>query len=205
MKSFTRLGFYLLHPLWIPFGASLFYFMISPRYIPDNFVKAKLLGIATLSIAIPSIFLSTLLKINFAESIELREPKAKRLFLLCLCILIITINNFVIQVNLPELLFFFTAYLISLSLCLLLSLFKFNVSLHSLAMSALVTYIISISLLYRINLVYWIAAGIFLIGWAASSRIGKNAHRSSEVWIGLLIGAIPQLYFLYVALQHYKM
>lgn len=205
MKSFTRLGFYLLHPLWIPFTASLFYFLISPRYLPENFVKAKLLGIAILSIAIPSIFLSTLLKINFAKSIELREPKAKRLFLLCLCISIITINNFVIQVNLPELLFFFTAYLISLSLCLLLSLFRFQISLHSLAMSALVTFIISISLLYRINLVYWIAFGIFLIGWAASSRIGKEAHKSSEVWIGLLAGALPQIYFLYVALQHYKM
>lgn len=205
MKFFSKLGFYVLHPLWIPLIASLFYFLITPRYIPENFVKAKLLGIAILSIAIPAIFLSTLLKINFAKSIELHEAKAKRLFLLCLCILMITINNFVIQGNLPELLFFFTGYLISMSLCLLLSLFKFQASLHTLSLSALVAFMISISLLYRINLVYWIALGIFLIGWAASSRLGSDAHRLREIFIGLLIGIAPQIYFLSVALQHYRM
>lgn len=205
MKFIQQLGFYIFHPIGVPFMAALFYFLTSPRHIPSSFIQAKLLAIAILSIGIPIVFISALLRLKIADSISLADLQSKRLLLLCLSIIIITINKYVIHDGLPELLYFFTGYLITLCVYLFLTLFKINLSLHTGAISALIGFIVGVSLLYRINLVYLIGLSFLIAGWIGSTRLASKSHTLSEVSWGFIIGMAPQIYFLTLALQHYRM
>jgi len=184
---------------------AVFYFLVSPRFIPQELMVFQLWSIAILSIGIPAIFMSILYKLNTKKSLEFSNLPLKRLLLLCFSILIIVINNYIIRNDIPELLYFYTAYLISICCCLFLSLFKVNISLHSIGPSAFTAFIISMSLLYRINLLMMISLSFLIIGWTASSRLVNNSHKLKEVSWGVFIGFLPQLYFLFLALKHYKM
>src|SRR5699024_5333834 len=113
--------------------------------------------------------------------------------------------QFVIHNDLPELLYFYTGYLITICLYLFLSLFKINLSLHTGAISALMGLIAGVSLLYKVNLVYLIGVGCFIAGWIGTTRLAAKAHNLSEVSWGFILGIAPQIYFLNLALQHYSM
>lgn len=205
MRFIQKLGFFIFHPIGVPFMATLFYFLASPHHIPSSFIQAKLLAIAILSIGIPVVFISALLKLKVADSIQLVDLQSKRLLLLCLSIIVITINKYVIHDGLPELLYFFTGYLVTLCVYLFMTLFKINLSLHTGAISALIGFIIGISLLYRINLVYLIGLIFLIAGWIGFTRLASKSHSLSEVTWGFVIGMAPQIYFLALALQHYRM
>src|SRR5690625_3594102 len=171
MTSFLRSAFYIFHPIWIPFVAAVFYYLAAPRFISQELMVFQLWSIAVLSIGIPAIFMAVLYKISTDKSIEFLNLSSKRLLLLCFSILLIIINNYIIKNNLPELLYFYTAYLISICACLFLTLFKLNISLHTVAASALTAFIIAISLLYKLNLVYILGLSVLIIGWTSSSRL----------------------------------
>lgn len=205
MKLFSRLGFYIFHPISVPFLAALFYFIINPRFLPAYFIKEKLGVIALLSIVFPFLFVLALLKLKLSESIEFAELSAKRILLLCLAIILILLNKFVLQDNLPELLYFYTGFLLSICGFLFLSLFKINLSLHTAGVSAILGFIAGISLLYRINLVYFLGLSVFIIGWVGTARIYSTTHQFKEIVWAFILGIAPQIYFLSIAIQHYKM
>lgn len=205
MRFLSKLGFYIFHPIVIPFLAALFYFLVGVRHVPTNYIQAKLLAVAILTIGIPIVFISGLIKLKIADSVQLLNLQPKRFFLLCLSILLITLNRFVIHDDLPELLYFYTGYLITICVYLFLSLLKINLSLHTGAISALIGFIVGVSLLYKTNLVYLIGIGFFIVGWIATTRLSAKAHSLSEVSWGFILGLAPQIYFLNLALQHYRM
>lgn len=205
MKAFLKSAFFIWHPIWIPFMGVFFYFWITPRFIPPNHVKAKLLATAILSIAIPIIFLTMLINTKMASTAQLKEPKAKRLFLLCFSVLIVSLNQLVISSQLLEIYYFLTGFSISLVLLLLLNLIKINGSLHTMALSTLFGFIMGLSLLYRMDLHYYIGALLFILGWVGSNRISEGIHNLPELLLGSLLGLLPQFYFIGIALMHYRM
>lgn len=205
MRFFQKLGFYIFHPIGVPFLAALFYFLVGVRFIPTNFIQAKLLAIAILTIGIPIVFISGLIQLKIAESVQLAGLKPKRFLLLCLSILLIVLNRFVIENDMPELLYFYTGYLITICVYLFVSLFKINLSLHTGGIAALIGFIVGISMLYKINLVYLIGIAFLIAGWVATTRLSSKTHSLSEVSWGFILGMAPQIYFLYLAFQHYRM
>ncbi|HLS31343.1 MAG TPA: hypothetical protein VK021_10840 [Flavobacteriaceae bacterium] len=205
MRISSKLGFYIFHPIGVPFLAALFYFLVGVRHIPSNFIQAKLLAVSILTIGIPVVFVSSLIQLKIADSVQLTNIQPKRFFLLCLSILLITLNRFVIHDDLPELLYFYTGYLITICVYLFLSLFNINLSLHTGAISALIGFIVGISLLYKINLVHLIGVAFLIVGWIASTRLFSEVHSLAEVIWGFILGLAPQVYFLNLALQHYRM
>ena len=47
MKVLLKSASYLFHPLWMPFAGTLIYFLVSPRFIPEEVVKAKILAVSS--------------------------------------------------------------------------------------------------------------------------------------------------------------
>jgi len=199
MKWFIKLASYLFHPLWMPFGGALAYFIITPRFLPQPIVQAKLLAIAILTIFIPIVFYFLLKNLGLAKNMKLTNVKERRLPLLFFCLIVLTVLNFILSGQEYNTLFhFFSGILYTAIVALLLVIFKYKVSLHMMGIAGVTSFILSISVIYGTNLTYVIAMLIFGIGWTAASRIQEKAHTSGELITGLIIGAIPQFLLLIV-------
>lgn len=194
MRLFIKLASYLLHPIFMPLIGTILYFLITPRFSPDSIAKAKIMAISILTIFIPIVFFFLLKNLKVIDSIHLKKVQERKIPLLFFCIILLTVNNFILQsYNQTELYFFFTCILYSNILALLLAYFKIKASLHLIGISGVVGFILLLSFIYQTNLLYLIAISIFSMGWIAASRLQAKAHNAKEIAWGLFIGLIPYI------------
>lgn len=194
MRLFIKSASYLLHPIFMPLIGTILYFLITPRFSPDSIAKAKIMAISILTIFIPIVFFFLLKNLKVIDSIHLKKVQERKIPLLFFCIILLTVNNFILQsYNQTELYFFFTCILYSNILALLLAYFKIKASLHLIGISGVVGFILLLSFIYQTNLLYLIAISIFSMGWIAASRLEAKAHNAKEIAWGLFIGLIPYI------------
>lgn len=67
-----------------------------------------------------------------------------------------------------------------------------------LAITGFTIFVIGLNIHLQMQNPYWPALLILLSGIVASSRIEMKAHTSREILIGLAIGIMPQLLFLFL-------
>lgn len=198
MRLFIKLASYILHPILMPLLGSLLYFYITPRFSPASIVKAKIIAICILTIFIPIVFFFLLKNLKIIESIHLKRVSERKIPLLFFCIILLTVNNFILKsYDQTELYYFFTCILYSNMLALILAYFKVKASLHMMGISGVLAFILMLSFLYQTNLVYLVSLVIFLMGWIAASRLQAQAHTIRELLWGLSIGLIPYLTLLW--------
>ncbi len=205
MKYLLKSGTYIFYPLWIPFLGALSYFLITPRYFPVSIIKAKLLAIIVLSLFIPLMLVVSSKNGKITRPLPLSSLKAKRLFLVCMAVFVVVINNFILGDKLPELIYFFTGILFSIITVFFLSFIKLQVNLHVAAAAAFLGFIIGLSLLYNLNLLWLIALIVFSLGWATTAQLMEKEITSPEIIRGLVVGLLPQLLFFFTIIVHYKM
>lgn len=188
---------FIFHPLIMPFLGVGFYFLKSPRFIPETTIIAKLFSIGILTIVLPILLFYLLKTINKINSIYLETTKERIWPLTLNCIIVILILNRVLTLNeIPELYFFFIGILCSSLACLILAFLKFKVSIHMIAVAGLFMFVVAIGIHFKININGTIAAMCIVMGAIATSRLHLKAHSSIELIIGFFIGLIPQLIML---------
>ena len=132
MKLILKLASFLFHPLWMPFTGSLLYFMLIPRYFPEEIIKAKLLAIAIITIFIPIVFYFLLKNLGKVQNIFLEEVSERRWPLFFFVLLNFMVLNQILNIyNYPALYFYFVGILISSLIAYLFTWFKVKPSLHS--------------------------------------------------------------------------
>lgn len=112
-------------------------------------------------------------------------------------LLLILIRKSITMDYFPILYFFFLASLISTFLAFLFLFTKYKVSLHQLAISSFTVFVVAISLHFNVRMLEVIIPLIICNGLVASSRLVMKAHTTTELILGGLIGAIPQIGLLY--------
>lgn len=194
MRAVIRGASYVFHPIWMPFLGSLLYFLITPRFFPLPLIKAKLLAIAITTLFIPIVFYFLLKNLGKADSMFLSDVRERRLPLLFYNLLIgLNLYQILDVYNYPALYYFFVGILFSSITAFLLAIFRIKISLHMLGLSGLLMFLLSLSIFYRINLVYSLAFLVAAVGLTATSRLALKAHTWAEVILGFIIGFIPQL------------
>lgn len=199
MKTFLKIGSVLFHPILMPLLGSILYFNLSPHFFPTNILQAKLLAISIMTLFIPIIFYFLLKNLGFVKSLELRTIKERRLPLIFFILVIGTVINFIIgNHEYRELFYFFSGIFISSLFALILVFCNVKASLHMIGISGLFMFAISLSILYGTNITYILAAIVIALGWAASGRLSVKAHNGTELFVGLVVGFIPQLLMLVI-------
>lgn len=193
MKILLRLASYLLHPLWMPFAGSLFYFIFTPRFFPREIIEAKLLAIAIITIFIPIVFYFLLKNLGKAGTIFLDEVGERKWPLFFFILLIAMVLNQVLNIyNYPALFYYFAGILISSIIAYILSWFKIKVSLHMVGISGLLMFVIGFCVYFHLYFIYSISFLIIATGLSASSRLYYKAHTKWELFLGLITGLAPQ-------------
>ncbi|MDT0294576.1 hypothetical protein ACFQ3R_12445 [Mesonia ostreae] len=198
MRFFLKLASYIFHPILMPLLGSIFYFFFTPRFSPNSIAQAKILAISILTIFIPIVFFFLLKNLKIIETIHLKKVHERKIPLLFFCIILLTVNNFILKsYDQTELYFFFTCILYSNVFALLLAYFKVKASLHLMGISGVFAFILMLSFLYQTNMIFLISILIFLTGWIAASRLQLKAHTGKELIYGILLGLIPYLSLLW--------
>ncbi|MGY5850750.1 hypothetical protein [Salegentibacter sp. F14] len=194
MNFLLKSASYIFHPIWMPLGGSLFYFLITPRFFPLGVIQAKLLAIAILTIFIPIVFYFLLRNLGKVGGIFMQQTKERKwpLFFFILLLLMI-LNQILNAYNYPALFYYFAGILASAVVAYLCTIFKIKISLHMMGLAGLIMFLAGISIHYRINLVYSILFLILAIGLTGSSRLYYKAHTPAELLLGVLTGFLPQL------------
>lgn len=198
MKKILPLFSYLFHPLFISVYAVILFFLYGKHTFTYEEVYLVIIQIVIITIFIPVTVYYLLLSLNFVDSIMLAHKNQRRLPLLIHAVLLLILIRKSITIDyFPILYFFFLASLISTFLAFLFLFTKYKVSLHQLAISSFTVFVVAISLHFNVRMLEVIIPLIICNGLVASSRLVMKAHTTTELILGGLIGAIPQIGLLY--------
>ena len=100
---------------------------------------------------------------------------------------------FLDPIKLGEIFFFIVGVTMGQISALILTLFKYKISLHMTSISGLLMFVVGLSLHYQMNLGLIISLILLLTGLTASSRLVLRAHNGIQLIIGLFIGCFSQL------------
>ncbi|MDD3721299.1 MAG: hypothetical protein PHW92_02260 [Lutibacter sp.] len=199
--KFSKFISYFFHPINFPIIGVILFFLFIPKFI----FKPQEYSILTIIFVVTYIFpliLLWLLKrfglINSYQMVTIEERKFPTL-------LFISISLFIgfwlfksSVVDILALLFFgYGLSLISTSIFLYL---KLKISLHTMAISGLIGFLIYYSYYYKINLTPILALLFVIAGLVASARLRLRAHKLNEVMLGGVVGFTAQfiVYFVYM-------
>lgn len=194
MDRFLRSISYIFHPLFMPLLGVLYYFKISPRFIPEHIIQAKLVALLILTIILPILVYFLLKTLGKVKSVYL-ENTQERIFPLIVngFIILIVIQRILTPDEIIELYYFFIGILISTMVCLILAIANFKASIHMIAATGVVMFCIILSIHFSVNINTILALMVVIIGLIATSRLHVNAHNYKELIMGCFIGVIPQL------------
>lgn len=194
MNRFLKSISYIFHPLLMPLLGVIFYFSKSPRYIPIEIIRAKLVSLFILTIILPILLFLLLKTLGKVKSINLETTNERILPLALNCIIILLVlQRILTQTQIIELYYFFIGILISTMACLIMVIAKFKASIHMIAVSGVFMFFVALSVHFSININGTLALMVIITGAIATSRLHLKAHTYKELIMGLFIGIIPQL------------
>ncbi|WP_421805789.1 hypothetical protein [Flagellimonas sp.] len=196
MRHLFHIISYLFHPLFIPIGGTIAYFLVAP-YSTLETQSGNILPIFILTVIIPIIFFLILKNLGIIHSIFLPTVQERKYPLYISCIIFLMILYKVIPNNyVHELFYYFTGLLTATSATLILLFFKFKTSMHLLGMGSILTFLVALSIHFEINITIAISLFTLCTGLVATSRLYLKAHTANELVIGFLLGSCSQLIIL---------
>lgn len=197
MRRFLHTFSYVFHPLIMPMLGVVIYFCITPKFVPQSFLFAKLFALTILTIIVPILFYFLMRNLKIVNSIFLSEVGERRIPLLFQVVITLLIINMIINgYEFPELYYFFLGILIVASIAFLLALLKFKVSLHMIGITGILGFVMGLSVHYNTNMLIMVASLFCITGAVASARIQARAHTYLELIAGVLIGLGSQVVLL---------
>jgi hypothetical protein len=179
--------------------ATLFYLYCKGDIFTNQEKYYVLFQILIITILVPILFFMLLRSTGHVKSVMVHETSQRKIPLILQCFLyILLVKRSIVIMRYPELHFFFLGALFSTILALIGSLFKIKASLHMMAISGFTFFVIGLSIHLQTHNPYWTALMVFLTGIVASSRLAMDAHTNKELLIGLALGILPQMLFLYL-------
>lgn len=198
MKKFLAIFSYIFHPLFVPVYATIFYFLVANSFFYEHEIYLAFIQVLILTVLLPMSIFYLIRSLGKMKS-KMPDTKERRLPLAIYALLLLFLIKYSLSIIvIPELYYYFTGVLISTVLALALLLANHNPSLHTMAVTSLTVFIISISSYYHITFLYLIAFLVLCCGVVGTSRLHTKAHSFAEVVLGALIGIVPQVVLWFV-------
>ena len=195
LKKILPIFSYIFHPLFVPVYAVLAFFYLSIPYYDYNTFYIIFFQVVIITILVPLTFYYLLLSIGAVESVML-EKKNQRIIPLVLhaILLYVLINKSITQDNFSFLNCFFVASIISTFFAFTLIFFNLKASLHMIGITALTAFLVILSFQLQVRLIAVLCFLFVICGVVATSRLYMKAHSNKELFLGSLIGFLPQMF-----------
>ena len=193
VRVIARIISYIFHPLFIPVYISWFLIFINPLF-PASGKWTLLLRFVVMYTVFPLITVLLAKALGFIQSVYLKTQK-DRIIPYIVCGIYYFWMWYVLK-NQPE----FPRYFVMLSLAIFIASFMglilnsfIKVSMHTISVGVLITFILLLAFLTDVNYGFYIAIAFLLAGAVSSSRLVNADHYPVEVDAGLIIGILAQL------------
>lgn len=174
---------------------TLLYFIFSNNLNFLAEVYLTFIQIFILTILLPISFYMLLKVLKKVKSFTEATIEERKLPIFIQIVLLYFLLNFtVLASHFPELYKFFQAGLVSSFLVFLSVMLKFKASLHMIGITSLAVFVMMLSSYLEIDTTYTFAFLIVCMGFVASSRLYMKAHTPKELIVGIIIGALPQMF-----------
>lgn len=199
--KFSKFISYFFHPINFPITGAFLFFLFIPKFIfkPQEYT---ILGVIFIGTYIFPILLLGLLKrfgmIDSYHMVTIEERKFPTLLFISIAFII---GHWLYKSTIVDVLsLFFFGYGLGLIIASLFLYLKIKISLHTLAISGLIGFLIYFSYFYEINLIAVLALLFVLGGLVASARLRLHAHQLNEVILGSVVGLTMQfvVFFIYI-------
>lgn len=186
---------YIFHPIFISIYGAVFYFIFTKNISLLAEVYLSFIQIFILTILLPLCFYALLKTLKIVKSFTEATIEERKFPIFIQILLLYCLLNFTILVShFPELYKFFQAGLISAFLVFISVMLKFKASLHMIGITSLFVFVMMFTSYLEIEATYTLAYLIMCMGFVASSRLYMKAHTPTELLVGIVIGALPQLF-----------
>ena len=203
LKIIAKIISYIFHPIFVPLYAIMFMAYIHPYLFTGlaPWDKTRVVMMAALMFTFFPIVTVLLLKaLNFIDSIYLTTQK-DRIIPLVACgvwyfwITYIWWNSRKMDDALtipPEAIQLALATFLGSWMALMVNI-KIKVSLHAIAVGAMLTLFIQMALSQDLNFGVWLSVAVFITGLVCTARFIVSDHTQQEVYIGLIVGIASML------------
>lgn len=199
LKKILPIFSYLFHPLFSAVGACFFYFLYRLAAFELREIRLFFLQIVIITVVTPMALHYLLRYIGKLDSLMIADTEQRKMPLVFHCfLLLLLLRQTVTLERFPELHFFFLSALFSTLIALALLFVKVKASLHMLGISALTVFVFGLNMHSENKSLYVVPFLLVINGFVASSRLIMQAHTPKELVIGMLLGALPQLLFLFL-------
>lgn len=185
---------YIFHPIIFSIIATLVYFIILPSHITKQSEYSILIIVFLSTYLVPILLILFLKKFKMIANFHLHTINERKFPVLFMFVLFILLGKTLLETSLVNLLAYsFFGCSLSLFFVYIGFFAKLKTSLHALSISGLIGFVCVLSFQYKLNLLVLIIILFLLFGIISTSRLRLNAHNSSEIYFGFLIGFISQL------------
>jgi membrane-associated phospholipid phosphatase len=189
----------LFHPIVYPtYGFLLLYFFDDQFVLRINDqAKLYVLGVVFMNTFLfPAALLYIFKKRGLISSLKL-EKREERFYPLFIGLLFYAATWYLInRLPLPIVYSYILAISTALTVSAIFVNFFFKISLHSLGSAAFSAALLGIAYVYNLQIMFTISIAFLLSGLIASSRLVLNAHKPSQVYVGLVLGFLSGLFVL---------
>ncbi|UCE93509.1 MAG: hypothetical protein JSV73_12035 [Flavobacteriaceae bacterium] len=188
-----KLVSYILHPLLFSFFGSFLYLYLTPKHIVKQQEYIILLIVFVSTYIVPILLLALLKRVKMIEDYHLRTIDERKFPVLFFIMLSFLLGRAMLGIQIADLLAFsFFGVAFALSFTYLFFNINIKTSLHMLGIGGIIGFVMVMSYEYHLNFTS-LLSGLFLIaGLIGVSRLGLNAHRPKEIYLGFLLGMISQ-------------
>jgi len=195
---------FILHPVFVPFYAVLLYFHVSPRFFLSQNINSLTNYLLLVSVAIPLLFLFVLRFVGIIKSFQLQSPRERLFFTVIMAsVYLIIFSKLIAFHDYLELLPFFFGIFLSLMMLAVFNWQNIKPSIHTVAVSGVLTFFLIWSYYSRINILSYISIIIFETALVVSARLYLQAHSFREITMGLMIGIFMQIISFFFVLEFF--
>jgi hypothetical protein len=198
IRLFANIISYIFHPLFVPVYIVAFLVYIQP-YLYAGFnawdKQIVVLQAFVMYTFFPLITVLLLKAVKFIDSVFLKTQRERVIpYIACG---IWYFWAWYVRHNLPEtpheLVYFSLAIFIASSVALLGNIYM-KVSMHAISMGVVATFLILMGFSQDINFTGYISIALLITGLVCTSRFIVSDHTQKEVYVGLFIGIVSQLF-----------
>ena len=207
MKKFAILLSYVLHPLFAPIiGISILFNSGTYIGLINNRLFLFLYTLVALfTIFLPLLVISILVQLRVLKNLYLEERKERiipyMLTFIFYAILFIFLKKEQVPHNFP-----IWVYILGCSISVLFMLiitYFWKISSHMIGIGGITALILSISFVFRVDLMFYLIICLTLSGLLGSSRLLLNKHNLGQVLTGYFLGFITILSISYIYFVYY--
>ncbi len=193
-KSFYPFVAVLLHPIFYPLLATIFFLYFTPRYLKSDFQVYILVAVFIGTILFPLVFLFVLKYAKIITSFLLKVPQERKYPFAIFTILALLMSRIFFKI---ESTYGLGVYFMAGSIAFLIGYWFLlsgeKISLHTMGIGSFIGFVIEMSWVYQINYLTLLILSFVLFGVVAHNRITLKAHTFRETMYGFIIGFLPQL------------